>query len=114
MKRPAIRTAIPQRRYRIGDFTAVVLGEIESEDGIAYRYVFAMVQDGASEPGFYVLSVNSPGAANDCALRVLAPDLERELDVSGRWRDLDAFCEQAIALAQQVLRLEDEQAHRLL
>ncbi|AGA31855.1 hypothetical protein TVNIR_0142 [Thioalkalivibrio nitratireducens DSM 14787] len=114
MKRPAIRTALPQRRYKIGDFSAVVLGEIESDDGVDYRYVCALVQDGSTEPGFYVLSVRSATASGDFALRVLGPDLDRELDVSGRWRDLDAFCEQAISLAQQVLRLEDEQAHRLL
>jgi len=114
MKAPGIRTAIPQRRYKLGDFSIVVLGDIESDDGVDYRYVFATVQDGAQEPQFYVLSIRSPGATGDFALRVLSPELDRELDVSGRWRDLDLFCDQAIALAQQVLSLGDEQPHRLL
>jgi len=114
MKAPGIRTAIPQRRYKLGDFSIVVLGDIESDDGVDYRYVFATVQDGAQEPQFYVLSIRSPGATGDFALRVLSPELDRELDVSGRWRDLDVFCDQAMALAQQVLSLGDEQPHRLL
>jgi hypothetical protein len=45
---------------------------------------------------------------------VLGRELDRELDVSGRWRDLDTFCDQAIALAQQVLSLGDEQPRRLM
>jgi hypothetical protein len=114
MKAPGIKTAIPQRRYKLGDFSIVVLGDIESDDGVDYRYVFATVQDGAQEPEFYVLSVRAPGATGDFALRVLGRELDRELDVSGRWRDLDSFCDQAIALAQQVLSLGDEQPHRLM
>jgi len=111
MKAPGIRTAIPQRRYALGDYSIVVLGDIESDDGTDYRYVFAMVRHGASEPELYVLSVRVAGG--DHALRMLSPTLDRELDVSAIWRDLDAFCEQAISLARQVLNLSDEPAHRL-
>jgi hypothetical protein len=113
MKAPGIRTAIPQRRYALGDYSIVVLGDIESDDGIDYRYVFAMVRHGAKEPEFYVLSVRGVGSGSDHALRVLSPTLDRELDVSGIWRDLDAFCTQAISLAQQALNLSDETVHRL-
>lgn len=114
MKAPGIRTAIPQRRYRLGDFSGVVLADIESDDGVDYRYVFAWVRDGEHQPGFYVLAVRDPGRPGDFALRVLSASLDRELDVSGRWRDLDLFCDQAIALAQQALGLGDEQAWRLM
>lgn len=114
MKAPGIRTAIPQRRYKLGDFSVVVLGDIESDDGVDYRYVFAAVRDGETEPRFYVLSVRRPDSSGDFALRVLGERLDRELDVSGRWRDIDLFCDQAVALAQQVLELGDEQAWRLM
>jgi len=113
MKAPGIRTAIPQRRYALGDYSIVVLGDIDSDDGIDYRYVFAMVRHGAKEPEFYVLSVRGAGSGSDHALRVMSPTLDRELDVSAIWRDLDAFCTQAISLAQQVLNLSDETVHRL-
>lgn len=114
MKAPAIRTAIPQRRYKLGDFSVVVLGDIESDDGVDYRYVFAAVRDGESEPRFYALSVRSPDSSGDFSLRVLGEGMDRELDVSGRWRDIDLFCDQAVALAQQVLDMGDEQAWRLM
>ena len=114
MNTPHFTTAIPKRRYQIGDYSAVVLGDVESTDGIAYRYIFAMVQDGSREPSFYVVSIRRPGADGDYLLKVIAPNLERELDTSDAWHDLNIFSEQAISLAQQVMGLNDEAAHRLM
>ncbi len=114
MNSPRFTTAIPKRRYQIGDFSAVVLGEVQSADDITYRYIFAMVQDGSSDPSFYVLSIHRPSADGEYLLKVIAPNMERELDTSDAWRDLDIFTEQAISLAQQVMGLKDEAAHRLM
>lgn len=113
MNAPQFATAIPKRRYQIGDYSVVVLGDVESTDGVDYRYIFAMVQDGTSNPSFYVLSIHSPGAEGDYLLKVVAPNMDKELDKSDAWRDLDIFSEQAISLAQQVMGLKDEAAHRL-
>jgi hypothetical protein len=113
MNRPAIQTAIPLRRYQLGDFNVSVLGDVQSGDGVDYRYIFAMVADGHSEPDLYVLSIRQPGS-QDYLLKLVAPELERELDISPAWRDLDHFCEQSISLAQQALGLMDESAHRLM
>ena len=112
MNTPQINTAIPKRRYQMGDYSIVVLGEVESGDGHDYRYVFAMVQDGSKDPSFYVTA--SKAGPDDYLLRLIAPNMERELDTSPLWRDLDAFCEQAISLAQQVMGLKDEYPHRLM
>ena len=114
MNSPRFSTAIPKRRYQIGDFSAVVLGDVESTDDITYRYIFALVQEGTTEPSFYVLSIHKPGAEGDYLLKVVAPSMERELDTSDAWRDLDIFTDQAISLAQQVMGLNDEAAHRLM
>jgi hypothetical protein len=114
MNAPQFATAIPKRRYQMGDFSVVVLGDVESSDGIDYRYIFAMVQDGTKDPSFYVLSIHQPGPEGDYLLKVVAPNMERELDTSDAWRDLDIFSEQAISLAQQVMGLKDEAAHRLM
>ncbi len=113
MNRPDIQTAIPLRRYQLGDYNVAVLGEVQSSDGVDYRYIFAMVADGKSEPDFYVLSIRQSGS-QDYLLKLVAPELERELDISPRWRDLETFCEQAINLAQQALGLMDEAPHRLM
>ncbi len=114
MNSPRFSTAIPKRRYQIGDFSAVVLGDVESTDDITYRYIFALVQEGTTEPSFYVLSIRRPSADGDYLLKVVAPSMERELDTSDAWRDLDIFTDQAISLAQQVMGLKDEAAHRLM
>ena len=113
MKIPKINTAIPKRRYQLGDFGITVLGEVQSGDGNDYRYVFAMVQDGKSEPSLYITASRVAGG-EDYALRLIAPNMERELDVSPAWRDLDHFCEQGISIAQQIIGLKDEQPHRLM
>jgi len=112
MNRPDIQTAIPLRRYQLADYSVAVLGEVESGDGVAYRYIFAMVPDGRSEPDLYVLSIHQPGS-QEYLLKLVSPELERELDISPRWRDLDTFCDQAVNLAQQALGLMDETPHRL-
>lgn len=112
MNSPSIRTAIPKRRYQLGDFSITVLGEVESGDDNDYRYVFAMVQDGKSDPSLYLTAAKA--GADDYTLRLIAPNMERDLDTSPAWRDLDHFCEQGIAVAQQLLGLKDEYPHRLL
>ncbi len=113
MTRPDIQTAIPLRRYQLADYGVTVLGEIESGDDQDYRYIFAMVPDGKSEPDLYVLAIRQPGS-QDFLLKLVAPELERELDISPIWRDLDYFCDQSINLAQQALGLMDESPHRLM
>ena len=112
MNVPQIKTAIPKRRYQLGDYSIAVLGDVESDDNLDYRYIFAMVQDGKHDPDFYILSIRQGG--DDYLLKVIAPNMDKDLDVSPAWRDLDVFCEQAISLAQQVMGLKDEAAHRLM
>ncbi|MDH5785812.1 MAG: hypothetical protein OEZ16_09430 [Chromatiales bacterium] len=112
MKAPQIQTAIPKRRYQLGDFGITVLGEIESGDGNQYHYLFAMVQDGQSDPCLYVSAIKVGGDAY--TLHLSAPNMERDLDTSPAWRDLDHFCEQGISIAQQILGLKDEFPHRLM
>jgi hypothetical protein len=112
MHKPDIQTAIPLRRYQLADYNVAVLGEVQSGDGVDYRYIFAMVADGKSEPDLYILAIRQPNC-QDYLLKLVSPELEQELDVSPIWRDLDNFCDQAINLAQQALGLMDEFPHRL-
>ena len=69
---PVIRTAIPKRRYRVGDHNVTVLGEVESGDGISYRWIMAFVQDGQPRPGLFVCAEkNRPGEGAAYRLRVV-------------------------------------------
>ena len=113
MNIPNIKTAIPKRRYQLGDFGITVLGDVESGDDNDYRYVFAMVQDGKSDPNIYIVAIKVAGS-EDYTLRLIAPNMERDFEASPAWRDLDHFCEQGISIVQQILGLKDEFPHRLM
>ena len=112
MNAPKIQTAIPQRRYQFGEYTGVVLGDIESGDGIRYRYILALVREGENRPSFYVTAEKTPrGRAHEGShrLRVITHGLDEEVGCSDAWAELDAFCAEAFTVAARVLGLADEQ-----
>lgn len=116
-QRPVIKTAIPKRRYQIGSHDATLLGEIESGDGRAYRYILAFVPPGQREPVFYVCAEQGPDqqrTAGAYALRVLGELISEVVDVHDRWGDLDTFADQAIRLGQQALGLQQMPITRVM
>ena len=115
--KPLIKTAIPRRRYQIGDFSASLLGDIESGDARAFRYILAFVPMGHAEPALYVCAEPSPPAEVDRGryrLRVINASMSEIMDSDDRWGDLDEFAGQAVRLGTQVLGLQREQVLRLL
>ena len=112
---PVIRTAIPKRRYRVGDQNVTVLGEVESGDGIAYRWIMAFVQDGQPRPGFYVCAEKSrPGDEAAYRLRVVNAVMSEVVEHSDALGDLDAFAEAGLRLGKGALGLANEQVARLM
>ena len=114
---PVIATAIPKRRYQLGDFSAVVLGDVTSRDNRLYEYVMALIPDGEQSPILYITAerVTPPGGREQLTVvRVVAEEGERTLGPEERWRELDAFAEDALAMARQVMGLGHEEATRLL
>ena len=117
MDAPIIATAIPRRRYQIGDFSAVILGEVTSRDERLYEYVMALVPDGEQEPVLYITAerVNLPETGEQVSIvRVIAEGGERSFGPDRRWQDLDLFAEDALAMARRVMGLGQEEAMRLL
>jgi hypothetical protein len=112
---PVIRTAIPKRRYRVGDQNVTLLGEIESGDGVSYRWIMAFVQDGQARPGLFVCAEkNRPGSEAAYRLRVVnavMAEVVREADGLG---DLDTFAEEALRLGKGALGLGNEAVSRLM
>ena len=109
---PKIQTAIPQRRYQFGEYTGVVLGDIESGDNVKYQYILALVREGEAQPSFYVTAEKNPrrrAQEGSHRLRVITQGLDEEIACSDAWTDLDAFCGEAFAVAAKVLGLTDEQ-----
>jgi len=114
---PLIQTAIPKRRYQVGDFSASLLGEIDSRDDRSYRYILAFVQLGQTQPVLYVCAEQSPvdsAAEGRYQLRMISDALSEVLDVAERWGDLDTFSDQALRLGSQALGLQREQIVRLM
>ena len=108
---PNIRTAIPRHRVQIGEFQLTILGDIESNDPLPYRWIAAFVQSGESKPQLYVCSEKARRAEADRGawrLRVVDPTISDVLDVGDQWGDLENFTAEAIRVGQKLLKLSDE------
>lgn len=112
MKKPAIQTAIPVRRYSYGEFTLTVLGEIQSGDAIRYAWVMAVIQGQNPEPGLYLTAERAAGSGYD--MRIIMQDGEQVIGHSEQWSDLDVFVEEAVKVVSQVLNLSDEAPYQLM
>jgi len=112
MSKPSILTAIPVRRYKFGEFTLTVLGDIETQDEVNYRYILAVVQGGNPEPGLYLTA--ELGAGEDLAMRVMMRDGDQVIGHSSDWRELDIFVDESIKIVSQVLNLSDETPYQLM
>lgn len=116
MDAPRIDRAVPVRRYAIGPYVATLLNEVETPDAPGYHFIFALVREGRASPSLFIVSqpAGRADAGPDTIIRVIADGGERAFGPDDRWLDLDAFAEDALAMARKALGLEDEVAHRLL
>lgn len=117
MERPGFSTAIPKRRYRYGDYSAVVLGDVESAGPAQYRYILAIVPEGQSDPILYITSEKNKridAAEGSHRMRLLSDSGVTDLDSSDRWAEEELFASQALRVVSSVLGLTAEEAHRLL
>lgn len=116
IERPHIQTAIPQRRYRLGAFEATLLGDIESGDGVEYRYILAFVEEGRQKPALFVCCEENPPGARDQGryrLRVVNDAMSEVLESGDEWRNLELFAQQALSIGSKALSLTDEQPIRM-
>ncbi len=111
MSTPKIQTAIPKRRYQLGEFVLTVLGEVESGDATRYRYILAVTREGEGEPKLYV---SAERAGSEDALRVSMAEGSQVIATSDRWRDLDTFVQDGMSVVSKMLSLSDEIPHRLM
>jgi hypothetical protein len=116
MQAPSITTAIPRQRYQLGNYQVVALADIESHDARRYHYILAVVRDGEAKPCLYLTAEKNPRAkraeGSHC-LRIISEPLTDELGSSDRWADLEAFTQEGLRLAAQVLGIGDETPYRL-
>jgi hypothetical protein len=112
--RPGIATAIPKRRYKLGEFTLIVLGDIESKDGIDYQYIMAVIRGEDPEPGVYITAERGNEAGSrEFSMRFIMRDGSEVIGSSSQWNDLDSFVGEATGIVTRVLSLSDETPYRL-
>lgn len=117
MKVPHIKTAIPRRRYQLGSFMATVLAEVESDDPVDYRFIMALVEDGAQQPVLFVTSERNPPqqrAAGGYRLRVILGNQSKDMGSSDDWGDLEQFAMNGLGIVAKLYQLMDEQPVRLM
>ena len=113
---PKINTAIPQRRYKYGDYAVTLLGDIESGDQHDYQFIAAFVKEGDSRPQLFIVSERLPPGRRDGgshALRVINNTLDEVMDVDGRWQRQADFVDQMLQLGGQLLGLEQDTPYPL-
>ena len=114
MSKPAFKTAIPKRRYKLGEFSIVVLGEVESEDEISYQYILAVVQGQDPEPGLYITAEKAAVPGGEYSMRISMKDGSEVIGSSAEWGSLDPFIDEALGIVSRMLNLGDETPYRLL
>jgi hypothetical protein len=117
MALPKIKTAIPKRRYQFGEFSLVILGDIESDDEISYHYLMGIIPQGANTPELFISAEKSSAAQRQQGryqMRVIAEQASKIVEQSDRWKDLDSFIDDALALVSELLTLTDEEPRQVL
>ena len=113
---PIINRAVPLQRYQVGEYGATLLGEVDSGDGVDYRYILAFVEEGAAKPSFFVCSERSgpKGSGGACQIRVISSAMSEVLGASDAWKHADSFVSEALKLGMQALGLTSEQPYRVM
>jgi hypothetical protein len=117
MDKPGIVTAIPKRRYKYGEFSVVILGDIQSNDDKNYRHIMAVVRGADPEPGVYITAERSRTAGQgvaDYTMRIVMRDGAEVIGSSSDWHDIDAFADEALGVVGKLLNLADEEPYRMM
>ncbi len=117
MIKPGIVTAVPRRRYKYGEFSMVILSDIESNDDKSYRYIMAVIRGTDPEPGVYITAERDRTAgqgSSDYNMRIVMQGGAEVIGSSSAWQDLDAFADEALGIVGRLLNLGDEEPYRLM
>ena len=105
MNGPKITTAIPKKRYQVGKYSAVLLGEIDSPDPVTYQHILALVAEGASDPHVYATCERSAGGG--IRFRVIAEGVDQVLPLAEACSTPDNFANTALRVIQEAMGMAD-------
>jgi hypothetical protein len=113
MAQPHFKTAIPVRRYRIGNYAATLLSNCETTDSeIEYAHALVIYQlmgeSQTARPALVISSETNPDARNQgyYFLCSLAQE-HHNYGASPDWADLHKFEKAALQLAAQMLETSE-------
>ncbi len=117
MSLPIIHTALPRRRYQYGEFSLVMLGDIESGDGVPYHFLMGIIPDGKSQPELFI-SAEKVGRREEAEgayrMRLIAEKVSQTLGHADHWGEEEDFARDALNLAAELLQLPDEEPMRMM
>ena len=110
MSIPKFQTAIPKKRYQLGNYSTVLLGDIVSNDNVEYIFVLAFVKDGDQEP---VLMISFEKSTNNSQyqLRAITPDQDSVMGESDQMMNSEQFLKGAMESGKEFFNLGDEEAY---
>lgn len=105
MQGPKITTAIPKRRYQLGDYNVVILGDVESPDPVRYLHILALVPEGATDPHVYVTCERDAGG--ETRFRVVAEGIDQSLPLGEACGSVEDFANTAMRVLQEAMGLKN-------
>lgn len=101
---PVIKSARPRQQFQIGQYTAVLLGDIERGGVIEYKYIMVVFGE-RQEPCFFVASeVNELAGSNGGGSHFLGffdDNGHANCGASDDWADEAKFTEQALRMVRE-------------
>jgi hypothetical protein len=105
MYSPQVKSARPRRRYRLGNYQARLLDQVEAIGPIRYLYLLVLLAEGDPQPRLFVASEESdmpPSLGPQPPfLGIFDPTGHYNLGSSSEWADFETFAARALAIAAQ-------------
>ncbi|MCB1734880.1 MAG: hypothetical protein H6981_13950 [Gammaproteobacteria bacterium] len=112
MSLPLVQTAMPLRRYSVSDIEFTVLGEIVTRDDRDYRYLLAAVPMGEPKPLLFLSC--EPLPEGGFGMYAYTQFEAKPVGAKDDWGDVDVFATDAMMIADKLLKLDGQEAVRLL
>lgn len=112
MSLPLVQTAIPRRRFSISDIEFTVLAEIATRDDRNYLYLLAAVPMGEPKPLLFLSC--EPLPEGGFGMFAYTEFESKPVGAKDEWGDVDVFASDALMVADKLLKLDGQEAVRLL
>jgi hypothetical protein len=108
---PEIQSSNVKQKFQLGNYTAVLLGDIVSVGYLEYRYIMVVFKDGDQEPCFFVTSetnslIKEDGNDSYCLCTFIG-DCHLNCGFSEKWANKALFTEEALRIIKETFGILD-------